>query len=205
MPRSPDSSSDPAPGGPSEGRQRRGGGREALCAALVRVVARSGLDGVTYRSVAAEAGVSHGAASHHFATRDEMIHEAMRWASRHSIQVSRIAVDEALDDFASHLPELMTRHPEESVFSFELLLESVRRPELASEVRATYYEFIDAVRRSLDGMGLGDDLALARVVFAAIDGLSLQHLIFRDPGATEEGVRVLQRLLRLALADVRAT
>jgi AcrR family transcriptional regulator len=183
---------------------RRGGGREALCAAVLRVVARSGLDGVTYRSVAAEAGVTHGSASYHFATRDEMIQEALRWASRHSIQVSRIATDGSLDDFAANLPELMTRYPEESMFSFEMILESVRRPALASDVRASYYEFIDAVRESLGRMGLGDNLPLARVVFAAIDGLSLQHLIYRDPGATEEGIRTLQHLLRLALAAIKA-
>jgi TetR/AcrR family transcriptional regulator, regulator of biofilm formation and stress response len=178
----------------------RGEAREALCAALVRVVARSGLDGVTYRSVAKEAGLSHGAASYHFATRDEMIQEALLWASRHSIQTSRIAVSGDLDDLAGDLGQLMTDFPEESMFSFELVLASVRRPELAADIRASYGEFIDAVRASLDSLGFGDNLELARVVFATIDGLSIQHLIYRDRRATEEGVKVLQGLLRLALA-----
>ncbi len=179
---------------------RRGGAKEALCAALVRVVARSGLDGVTYRAVAKEAGLSHGAASYHFATRDEMIQEALVWASRHSIQTSRISVDGTLDDLAGDLPQLMTDFPEESMFSFELVLAAVRRPELASDIRASYYDFIDAVRDSLENLGFGDDLELARVVFATIDGLSIQHLIYRDRRATEAGVKVLHDLLRLALA-----
>jgi TetR/AcrR family transcriptional regulator, regulator of biofilm formation and stress response len=177
----------------------RGSAREALCAALVRVVARSGLDGVTYRSVAKEAGLSHGAASYHFATRDEMIQEALLWASRHSIQTSRISVEGKLDDLAGDLPQLMSDFPEESMFSFELVLASVRRPELAADIRASYHEFIDAVRTSLDHLGFGDNLELARVVFATIDGLSIQHLIYRDRRATEEGVKVLHGLLRLAL------
>ena len=181
----------------------RGAAREALCAALVRVVARSGLDGVTYRSVAEEAGLSHGAASYHFATRDEMIQEALLWAARHSIQTSRISVDGKLEDLASDLPQLMTDFPEESMFSFELVLAAVRRPELAADIRASYYEFIDAVRASLENLGFGDDLELARVVFATIDGLSIQHLIYRDRRATEEGVKVLHGLLRLALAHGR--
>ena len=187
-------------GAKSPEKVRRGGAREALCAALVRVVARSGLDGVTYRSVAKEAGLSHGAASYHFATRDEMIQEALLWASRHSIQTSRIAVDGGLDELAGDLPQLMTDFPEEAMFSFELVLASVRRPELASDIRASYYEFVDAVRASLENLGFGDSLELARVVFATIDGLSIQHLIYRDRRATEEGVKVLQGLLRLALA-----
>ncbi|MBS1880402.1 MAG: TetR family transcriptional regulator [Actinobacteria bacterium] len=182
---------------------RRGEARDALCAALIRVVARSGLDGVTYRSVAAEAGLSHGAASYHFATREEMIHEALVWASRHSIQVSRISVDGTLDNLGANLPELMAEYPEESMFSFELVLAAVRRPELASDVRASYYDFIDAVRNSLARLGFGDNLGLARVVFATIDGLSIQHLIYRDTRATEEGVRTLQQLLHLALDAAR--
>jgi len=182
---------------------RRGGAREALCAALVRVVARSGLDGVTYRSVAKEAGLSHGAASYHFATRDEMIQEALLWASRHSIQTSRISVDGRLEDLAADLPQLMGDFPEESMFSFELVLAAVRRPELAADIRASYYEFVDAIRESLGNLGFGDDLELARVVFATIDGLSIQHLIYRDRRATEEGVKVLHGLLRLALAHGR--
>src|SRR3954454_15390203 len=132
---------------------RRGSAREELCAALVRVVARSGLDGVTYRSVAKEAGLSHGAASYHFATRDEMIQEALLWAARHSIQTSRISVDGSIDDLAGDLPQLMTDFPEESMFSFELVLASVRRPELAADIRASYHEFIEAVRASLENLG----------------------------------------------------
>lgn len=175
----------------------RGQGRDALCAALVRVVARRGLDGVTYRSVAEEAGMSRGAASHHFSSREQMIQESLRWASRHSTQVSRIAIDGSLDGFAATLPTLMAQYPEEAMFSFTLVLEAARRPELAADVRASYYGFIDAVRSSLERLGLGDNLPLARVIFAAIDGLSLQHLIYRDAGATEDGVQVLQALLRM--------
>ncbi|MBS1838733.1 MAG: TetR family transcriptional regulator [Actinobacteria bacterium] len=163
------------------------------------MVARSGLDGVTYRSVAKEAGLSHGAASYHFATREEMIQEALLWASRHSIQASRISVDGDLEGLATDLPRLMTDHPEEAMFSFELVLASVRRPELAADIRASYYAFIDAVRHSLEEAGFGDNLELARVVFATVDGLSIQHLIYRDRRATEEGVKMLQALLRLAL------
>lgn len=183
---------------------KRGSGRDALCAALVRIVARQGLDGVTYRSVAKEAGLSHGAASYHFATREQMIEEALRWSSRHSMDVSNLRGGRSLEDFAAALPALMTRFPEEAVFSFEMTLESVRRPELAPQVRAAYFEFIDSVRESLERLGIRDGLPLARVVFAAIDGLSLQHLIYRDTGATEEGIEVLHEMLELMVAAAAA-
>ena len=76
-----------APASESQSRATsRGEGRDALCEALVRIVAREGLDGVTFRSVAAEAGVTHGLASYHFGNRETMIVEALTWAVRESIE-----------------------------------------------------------------------------------------------------------------------
>ena len=179
----------------------RGSGRDALCAALVRIVARDGLDGVTFRSVAAEAGVTHGLASYHFGTRDEMIGEALSWATRRAIQQSDLDADAAtIDAFASLVPQMIAEHPDESLFQFHLALAAINRPDLLAEVRASYEGYIRTVRESLERLGLGGDPALARVVFAAADGLSLQQLLFDNRAEIEDAVRALQRLLR-ALAD----
>ncbi|WP_320672062.1 TetR/AcrR family transcriptional regulator [Patulibacter defluvii] len=181
---------------------RRGAGREALCRALVAVVARDGLDGVTFRAVAREAGVTAGLASYHFGDRDTMVREALQWAAEHSTSVSRIAPE--VDDpaaFASSLPELMERFPEEAMFSYELVLAAARRPQLAPDVRRSYDGFIAAVRDSLDRFGVEGDPALANVVFAAIDGLSLQYLLYGDIEATRAGVAALQRLVLRASGD----
>jgi AcrR family transcriptional regulator len=51
---------------PRRTRPARGDGRRALLEAVVRVVARHGLDALTYRAVAKEAGVTHGLVSYHF-------------------------------------------------------------------------------------------------------------------------------------------
>src|SRR5664279_364825 len=68
----------------------RGEGRDALCDALMGIGARDGLDGVTFRSVAAEAGVTHGLASYHFGNRDTMIMEALLRAVREAIERTRL-------------------------------------------------------------------------------------------------------------------
>src|SRR5919112_5471124 len=47
--------------------------RELLADALMRLAARHGLDGVSLRHVAAEAGVSTGMVQHYFRTKDEMM------------------------------------------------------------------------------------------------------------------------------------
>jgi AcrR family transcriptional regulator len=183
-------------------RVKRGEGRDALCLALMRVVARDGLDGVTFRSVAAEAGVTHGLATYHFGTRETMIREGLSWAARHALQVSRIGGDAGtLEDFAVEVPPLMRDRPEEAIFQFYLLLESLRRPELLADVRASYDEYVATVRASLRRFGLSDDEVLARLVFAAIDGLNLQQLLYNDPKRTEGALALLRRLLETVRAQ----
>ena len=143
----------------SESQQRaisRGEGRDALCAALARIVARDGLDGVTFRSVAAEAGVTHGLASYHFGNRETMIIEALTWAVRESIQRGRLGEDTAtLGEFAADVPALMAEEPQEAVFQFQLALEGQRRPELLAQVRATYDEYVSRSAGDADAARTG--------------------------------------------------
>ena len=183
----------------SEPQQRaisRGEGRDALCAALARIVARDGLDGVTFRSVATEAGVTHGLASYHFGNRETMIIEALTWAVRESIQRGRLGEDTAtLGEFAADVPALMADEPQEAVFQFHLALEGQRRPELLAQVQATYDDYVSEVRATLTRLGLADDEPLARLVFAAIDGLSIQQLIYREPARTAEALSRMREIL----------
>jgi AcrR family transcriptional regulator len=50
-----------------------GEGRTALLDAAISVVSDRGLRGLTIRSVASEAGVTHGLVRHHFGSRDALI------------------------------------------------------------------------------------------------------------------------------------
>lgn len=151
---------------------------------------------MTFRSVAAEAGVTHGLASYHFGTREAMIHEALTWATRNGISDAGLAQTATnLDDFAADLPDLMSRRPEDAIFQFQLAIEAFRREELLDDVRESYDGYIDAVRQSLVRFGLPDDVVLASVVFAMVDGLNLQHLIYGDTRRTRRSVRVIRELL----------
>ncbi len=52
---------------------RAAGGAQLILEAVVRVLVRDGLDGLSVRRVAAEAGVSIGAVQHHFPTKDALL------------------------------------------------------------------------------------------------------------------------------------
>ncbi len=174
----------------------RGEGREALYRALVRVVAREGFDGVTFRSVAAEAGVTHGLASYHFGTREAMINEALSWAVSHSIETAHLAPDGDLAGFAADVPRMLSETPEEAVFQFDLLLRATRTPTLRDAVRKSYDDYIAAVDATLRRFGIEDD-ATAHLVFAALDGLTLQQLLYEDEKRTHEALDALRRLIEL--------
>ena len=97
-------------------------------------------------------------------------------------------------DFARELPDRAQREAHDHAFQFELALEARRRPDLGEAVRARFETTRDALR-ALD-IDLGDDeQAASRLLFAAIDGLMLQQLIFEDPERTREAIALLQRLL----------
>jgi TetR/AcrR family transcriptional regulator, regulator of biofilm formation and stress response len=180
-----------------EDRQRipYGEGREALLKAVISVVARSGLRNLTYRAVAAEAGVAHGLVRHHFGSRDTLIKEALHYSVTQSIDTTALESGSGnLGDLARNLAMAVNDDPDIQVFQFELILEARRRPELRQDVEVIYETYRDAVYRALSAAGI-DDRDLAELVFCTLDGLVFQQVALGSPEATSKGLRQLRKLL----------
>lgn len=166
---------------------------------MLRAVAKHGFAGLTYRAVAAEAGVTHGLVSYHFGSLDAMISEALALAAEEAIRESELSSGDA---FATRLSQLVSDQAEAQTYQFELTFEARRRPELAAQVRTLYENYYEVIEQTLVSLGLPRDRALTRLVFAALDGLVLQQLIFADPEATDAAiVRLRELLARLSAAD----
>ena len=89
------------------------------------MVARGGLRKLTYRAVAAEAGVTHGLVAHHFGSRDALLEEALRWCVTRSIETSSLVpASGRLEDFAATLADFIAADPDLQAFQFELKLEA---------------------------------------------------------------------------------
>jgi AcrR family transcriptional regulator len=172
--------------------------REALLSAAMRVLDRDGMRGLTYRSVAREAGVSHGLVRHHFGSRDALIHEAVLDLAERSLQSTRLESGTGrLEDLGAGTSRMITDARNLPDVDYELVLEARRRPELAPAVHALYDRYLDATRRELDRIGLAGDEPLVRLVFAALDGLVIQMLVY---GRVDEADAAIARLHEL-LAD----
>lgn len=154
-----------------------GEGREALLQATVRVVARKGLRGLTFRAVAEEAGVNNTLIAHHFGTRDNLLTATFEWTADRSIgaaDLSAYATDS--EGFRKALVDHIVDEPDVELFQFEMILESSRRPELREAVQELYRRYVSelAIGRALLGEPVNDALNMA--MFAALDGLMLQYL-----------------------------
>jgi AcrR family transcriptional regulator len=174
-----------------------GEGREALLDATVHVVARRGLRKLTYRAVAEQAGVTHGLVAHYFGSRPALIEQALVHCLSRSMVAGALEPGTGrVQDFSVSLPAMVTDNPDDQAFQYELILESRRQPELRSHVDALYRAYRDAARRELTRMGLGEDPALAHLVFAALDGLVFQQLALDEAASTQRALEQLRDVLR---------
>lgn len=176
-------------------RPEYGDGRTALLRAAIRVVGQGGLRQLTYRAVAAEAGVTHGLVAHHFGSRDALMVEALKFSAEESINASSLLAHTGdLDDYLTGLAEMVASDPDSQVFQYELLLESRRNTDLrplATELEQTYRE---AARAGLRQLGL-DDPDLSELVYAALDGLVFQQVTSGDQEAMLRRLRTLRGVL----------
>jgi len=180
-----------------------GDGREALLAAVIALVGEKGLRGVTYRAVAARAGVNHTLVTHHFGSIEGLLAATMEWAVQRSIEETGLErIVDFDDNFADSLIATVSAEPELQLFQFEMLLESRRNPEVRLLVERLYAGYMHTVEDALRQRGLVADDAVSLAIFAALDGLMLQFLTISDPVKIRAAVIQVGHMVSL-LASVR--
>ncbi|WEB38366.1 TetR family transcriptional regulator [Streptomyces yunnanensis] len=164
--------------------------------ATERVIAARGIEGLTHRAVAEEAGVPLGATTYHFATKDDLIEAALRRAHE------RYAA--ALEEWAAQRPTLTTNqlsvlltdalmgcfgpNRDYEVVELELYVAAVRRPALRA--------IADRYTETTTGLLLRYvDPATARAATAAMNGLTLRGLASSQHPGRDEVEAVLTRVL----------
>lgn len=164
--------------------------RTLIADALMRVAAERGLEAVSLRQVAAEAGVTSGMVQHYFRNKDEMVTFAMEMVKRN------ISARSAADDlgegasitelvralFVQLLPLDETRRTEGRV-ALAFMAYAAARPEIGVTVRADnalLREVITERIRTAQAAGRPrpdlDPGHLATALMALAEGLSIQAL-----------------------------
>lgn len=163
--------------------------RVELAEAVWRVIARDGVDEISIRSVATEAGWSSGALRHYFATRAELLAFACEEViTRVTARIAALpGIGSIRDKVRAILHETMPldeRRITEARIAFAFVALGMANPHLAEVEREHFGQMYDLCRRLIDDLAAMDMLAqriserdvVARQLHALIDGLSLQGL-----------------------------
>jgi DNA-binding transcriptional regulator YbjK len=199
-------------------RDPRGERRRAeLLDAAIRLIGSRGIDGVTHRAVAAEAGVPAASTSYYFRSKGELIDEALRVLAEREIarlRDRRAALGEGISDLdatadalADWIEEQLT--PEGSIAllaQYHLQIEAARRAE-ARDILETWKDGTDELAETaMRSLGAHDVRGGGILLVAALDGLRLRLLASgHDPLSGAQLRDVLRLLLRGLLTDVSAS
>src|SRR4051794_7715319 len=192
------------------GEQRRG----ELLEAAIRLIGSRGMDAVTHRAVAAEAGVPAASTSYYFRSKGELIDQALRALAEGEIErlrERRAALDAAqlsdpdviADALAEWIEEQTT--PEGSVAllaQYHLQIEAARRPEARDILEDWKTGTDELAEAAMEMLGAPDVQASAILLIAALDGLRLRLLASGHEPLSGADLRdLMRRLLRGLLAE----
>jgi TetR/AcrR family transcriptional regulator, regulator of biofilm formation and stress response len=157
-----------------------------LMEATLRIIGRNGLDGVTHRAVAAEAKMSVGALTHHFASRDILVDAALAFAPSREVGRLRalaLSLQGKAFDLEGWIHELVNWYAQElktqreiHIACYEAFLAAARNP----RHRTVVVEWFDTWRQSaelaLRAAGSSEPRRHAELFVSALIGLLMQQL-----------------------------
>lgn len=188
-------------------RTTRGAARNAILRATLEIIAQDGIDAVTHRRVADQAGVSPGSTTHHFASRDDLIRETFRFylrlAERFLMEIDdelRASVSDPAERVRRFAIEIISREfvsPGEQLIraEHEMLLYASTDNDLAAHVRAWDTRVVGHMAGDLEAAGWPFAVATARTLVNLIRGYELERLLDRKL-EVDEFKRRLDTVLR---------
>lgn len=158
--------------------------RERIIGAVVRIMGADGAAAVTNRRIAAEAGISLGTLTYHFATQSDLVEAGMAaFVAAETVKFTQLADRAANGEIdLAQAGEMLgaivtdTGFGGDHVAWFELFVQAARHPAL----HAATTEFFDTYDRLavsiLRALGVGDAESVAPLAVATLVGLQLRRL-----------------------------
>jgi AcrR family transcriptional regulator len=176
------------------------------------VLGREGYSATTISQVAAEAGVSRGLLHYYFKSKEELLARVVRANVETSLGLvatmfaSSSSADELAAGLTGALRSMLASAPEFFRIFFESWALARQSPVVATELRALYQHFREAMGAGLQELADRGIIApslpvagLAAVVTALVDGLGLQLItepeLIDDPAIWQTTEQAIHRLL----------
>lgn len=187
--------------------------RRELARAAWRVVGRDGLDGLTTRAVAREAGWSTGVLAHYFTNREELLLAAFRLVFDDAMERMQHALTaepnptRALANALREAVPVTTDQHTEAIVWFTFLGLAAGQPTLRAEAQARYGLWLDLIEQAVQAvfpdrpLAKGEARRIARALVSHVDGLTIQA-IFDPQGLPMHRLETeLRRCIRATLTN----
>lgn len=170
--------------------------RDRLLDAAIEIAGREGLEAVSYRSVATRAGMTHGMVRHYFGTREGLLSEAFRRAAQEDATAVMLRAD-TVESFVESFVSSMNRSWERPVMQLDEAVQAIRGILPLDNVVRQYDDYLEAIAGTLRALGIEDPGGEASaLLMATLDGIVLQHFIYRSDERTERLLALLRERLR---------
>jgi TetR/AcrR family transcriptional regulator, regulator of biofilm formation and stress response len=164
--------------------RQRAARRGAIIDAAVKIIATRGLNAVTHRAVAREAKVPLAATTYYFASKDEILREALESLSSAEVErLNRLA--EEIDKLKPEqtgvaLASALIGDSEDGrrgwLAQFEIYLEAARQPALRPAIEQRRAAFVALAEVTLRRAGAPDPEKRAEIAVAGINGILLDRV-----------------------------
>lgn len=199
------SEASPPPGLRSRQRAER---RAAIIDAAVQIIATRGLGAVTHRAVAREAKVPLAATTYYFASKEEILREALESLS--AAEVERLEkLADSIADLASRdeagiaLSAALVPDSQEAprawLAQFEIYLEAARNPALRPAVEQRRQAFVNLAETALRAAGAPDPERRAELGVAGINGILFDRVRGLGDDPEQRMLELLGELFALLL------
>jgi DNA-binding transcriptional regulator YbjK len=154
--------------------------RDLILRAALSVIGRRGIAAVTHRSVAEEADVPLGSLTYWFATKDDLLREALRlFVDEEAIRLRRVGAGLTPglppEEIAERFAEVLGGIGDEQVAQFELYLEAARNPALRGAAVECFRAYEEVTALALRVAGVAEPEAAAAMFVSLADGLGLRR------------------------------
>ncbi|MFC0243134.1 TetR/AcrR family transcriptional regulator [Rhodopseudomonas telluris] len=177
-----------------------------LMEATLRLIGRSGLKAVTHRAVATETGMSLGAITHHFGTRDLLVDAALSFALRRevkrlralalSLQTDALDVDAWIDALVGWYAKELDSEADLHIACYEAFLAAARDDRYRPIVAEWYETWRRSAELALTAAGSRAPRLHAEIFVAALVGIVLQQLAAPRRSFKKETRAALSELVR---------
>jgi AcrR family transcriptional regulator len=185
--------------------------REQICRAAAAVIAREGFAGSTMRMVAEEAGVSTGMLNHYFASRQELLTQALVFVSERAQARFRDAIEgipPGLDRLTALLDSAVADEPQVTE-TWRVWInaygEAVRLPELRHTIESRLHSWFELIDHALEGLVPADvpeTIPWSWRFDAVLNGLAIQALTSE---AVLDSRQIRDEVIRTLLPDRSAS